>query len=53
MAEEEDRLVIVAVSGTLQDGFPLRKNLDYGDRRAEFIGWGLCRGMKRCVSHSL
>lgn len=42
----EPRFVIVAVSGTLQDGFPLRKNLDQGDHVAEFIGWALCRGMK-------
>lgn len=42
----EPRFVIVAVSGTLQDGFPLRKNLDYGEHAADFIGWALCRGMK-------
>ncbi|CAE8621602.1 unnamed protein product, partial [Polarella glacialis] len=48
----EARFIIVAVSGTLQDGFPLRKNLDYTDpcsgavAEATFLGWALCRGVK-------
>ena len=49
----DPRVVVVAVSGTLQEGFPLRKNLDYHDEvtgelryPAEFLGWALCRGMK-------
>ena len=40
-------------AGCRQEGFPLRKNLDYHDEltgelrhAAEFLGWGLCRGMK-------
>jgi hypothetical protein len=38
--------------GTLQDGFSMRKNLDYTDTitgavtEANFMGWGLCRGLQ-------
>jgi len=51
-AAEVVTYVLVAVSGTLQDGFPLRGNLDYHDNttgevvNATFIGWGLIRGLK-------
>jgi len=43
---------VVAVSGTLQDGFPLRNRLNYYDQssnvtfEATFLGWGLVRGVK-------
>ena len=38
--------VLVLVSGTLQDGFPLRRNLDAPGAPAEFVGWALVRGVK-------
>jgi len=42
--------VVVAVSGTLQDGFPLRNRLNYNNQNvsveAKFLGWGLVRGVK-------
>lgn len=43
--------MIVAVSGTIQDGFELRKNIDYradGEATVEavFIGYGVARGAK-------
>merc|ERR1711970_218146 len=40
---------LLAVSGTLQDGFALRKNLDGGvkeEDKAVFIGFALVRGVK-------
>lgn len=46
------KFMFIAVSGSLQDGFPLRKNLDYYDKEtnetthALFLGWGLVRGLK-------
>lgn len=46
------KFMFIAVSGSLQDGFPLRKNLDYYDKdskettNAIFLGWGLVRGLK-------
>jgi len=40
------RRVLVLVSGTLQDGFPLRRNLDAPGAPAEFVGWALVRGVK-------
>eukprot|EP01126_Amoeba_proteus_P038912 TRINITY_DN4079_c0_g1_i4.p1 TRINITY_DN4079_c0_g1~~TRINITY_DN4079_c0_g1_i4.p1 ORF type:complete len:278 (+),score=32.48 TRINITY_DN4079_c0_g1_i4:23-856(+) len=50
--EQHNQHVIIAVSGTLQDGFPLRPNLDYYNTEtneafpAKFLGWGLARGVK-------
>ena len=38
--------VLVLVSGTLQDGFPLRRNLDAPGAPAKFVGWALVRGVK-------
>jgi len=43
--------VIVAVSGTIQDGFELRKNIDYTAEgevtvRAVLLGYGVARGAK-------
>ena len=43
--------VIVAVSGTIQDGFELRKNIDYraegeGTVKAVLIGYGVVRGVR-------
>ena len=42
--------VIVAVSGTIQDGFELRKNIDYRSEceivRAVLLGYGVARGAK-------
>ena len=38
--------VLVLVSGTLQDGFPLRRNLDSPGAPATFLGWALVRGVK-------
>mmetsp|Transcript_81766 Transcript_81766/g.226498 ORF Transcript_81766/g.226498 Transcript_81766/m.226498 type:complete len:295 (-) Transcript_81766:147-1031(-) len=45
------RRVLVAVSGTIQDGFELRKNIDYTAEgeptvKAVFIGYGVVRGVK-------
>jgi len=45
------RRVLVAVSGTIQDGFELRKNIDYKEEgeptiKAVFIGYGVVRGVK-------
>eukprot|EP00232_Nephroselmis_pyriformis_P022388 CAMPEP_0182870740 /NCGR_PEP_ID=MMETSP0034_2-20130328/10707_1 /TAXON_ID=156128 /ORGANISM="Nephroselmis pyriformis, Strain CCMP717" /LENGTH=296 /DNA_ID=CAMNT_0025003253 /DNA_START=65 /DNA_END=955 /DNA_ORIENTATION=+ len=45
-AARGNRRVVVAVSGTLQDGFPLRKNLDAPDGAAVFLGWALVRGVR-------
>ena len=49
-AASSSRRVIVAVSGTIQDGFELRKNIDYlsdGECvKAVFIGYGVVRGVK-------
>ena len=45
-------MVPLAVTGTLQDGFSMRRNLDYTDSatgavtEAVFAGWGLCRGLE-------
>ena len=43
--------VLVAVSGTIQDGFELRKNINYvapGEATVEavLVGYGVCRGAK-------
>jgi hypothetical protein len=45
--------VVVAVSGTIQDGFELRSNIDWkdendtgGDCPALLLGYGLCKGAK-------
>jgi len=43
--------VLVAVSGTIQDGFELRKNIDYTEAdgskvKALLIGYGVVRGVK-------
>eukprot|EP00978_Attheya_sp_CCMP212_P043434 scaffold283474_cov63-Attheya_sp.AAC.2 len=48
--------VIVAVSGTIQDGFELRGNIDYSGAhddeeevevvKAVFLGWGVVRGVR-------
>lgn len=38
--------VLLAVSGTLQEGFPLNKHLDHPETKAVFVGWGLIRGVK-------
>ena len=37
---------ILAVSGTLQEGFPLRKNLDAPGAPAVHLGSGLVRGVR-------
>ena len=37
---------LLAVSGTLQEGFELRKNLDYPGAPAVFIGDAVVRGVK-------
>ena len=37
---------ILAVSGTLQEGFPLRKNLDAPGKPAVHLGSGLVRGVR-------
>eukprot|EP00931_Biecheleriopsis_adriatica_P059923 TRINITY_DN35931_c0_g1_i1.p1 TRINITY_DN35931_c0_g1~~TRINITY_DN35931_c0_g1_i1.p1 ORF type:complete len:297 (+),score=55.51 TRINITY_DN35931_c0_g1_i1:69-959(+) len=48
----EPRFVVIAVSGTLEDGFELRHRLDYIDEKtgervnATFLGLGLMRGAK-------
>ena len=46
LVEARNRRVLVLVSGTLQDGFPLRANLDSPGAPAEFVGWALVRGVK-------
>ena len=46
LAVSRNRRVLVLVSGTLQDGFPLRGNLDSPGAPAEFVGWALVRGVK-------
>ena len=39
--------VLLAVSGTLQDGFPLRSRLDFSEEsKAVLLGTGLVRGYK-------
>jgi len=38
--------VLLAVSGTLQQGFPLNKHLDHPETKSVFVGWGLVRGVK-------
>jgi len=38
--------ILLAVSGTLQEGFPLNKHMDHPDNKAVFVGWGLVRGVK-------
>jgi len=38
--------VLLAVSGTLQEGFPLNKHMDHPETKALFVGWGLVRGVK-------
>lgn len=47
----DPRFVVIAVSGTLEDGFELRHRLDYVDTTGErvnatFLGLGLMRGAK-------
>ena len=46
----QSRRVIVAVSGTIQDGFELRKNIDYADGEecveAVLLGYAVVRGVK-------
>ena len=56
--KREGHYVIVAVSGTIQDGFELRKNIDYrpvsydgndneeGIVEAVFLGWAVVRGVR-------
>lgn len=48
--ESSTRFAIVAVSGTLEEGFPLRKNLDFIEDsetvKAVFLGKALIRGLK-------
>jgi hypothetical protein len=45
-------MVMLAVTGTLQDGFSMRRNLNWTSPTtgetvdAVFVGWGLCRGLK-------
>ena len=45
-------MVALAVTGTLQDGFSMRRNLDYTEPAsgelvpAVFLGWALCRGLR-------
>lgn len=46
LAAARNSRVLVLVSGTLQDGFPLRANLDSPGAPAEFVGWALVRGVK-------
>jgi len=54
-----NKYVILGVCGTLQDGFPLRPNLDYTDPAtgikypALFLGWGLIRGLKQYLDIKL
>ena len=38
--------VLLAVSGTLQDGYVLRRNLDADGTPARFVGWALVRGVR-------
>ena len=38
--------VLLAVSGTLQDGFELRGNLDHPEAAALLVGSAVCRGVK-------
>jgi len=38
--------VLLAVSGTLQDGFELRGNLDHPEASALLVGSAVCRGVK-------
>ena len=38
--------VLLAVSGTLQDGFELRGNLDHPEAEALLVGSAVCRGVK-------
>eukprot|EP01050_Picozoa_sp_SAG11_P017342 SAG11_NODE_2490_length_3294_cov_3.906416_3_plen_136_part_00 len=42
----EQEMVAFAITGTLQEGFWLRQNLDHGGVPARFVGWALCRGLK-------
>lgn len=39
-------VTVVAVSGTIEEGFELRKNIDSGKFKAVFLGQGMCRGAK-------
>lgn len=49
-AKPRSRRVLVAVSGTIQDGFELRKNIDYRDGvesvAALLVGYAVVRGVK-------
>lgn len=51
-AAARDDMVMLAVTGTLQDGFSMRQNLNWTSPTtgetvdAIFVGWGLCRGLK-------
>lgn len=40
------RRLLLCVSGTLQDGFALRKNLDSPEGAAVLVGWALVRGVR-------
>jgi hypothetical protein len=52
VAAAREDMVALAVTGTLQDGFSMRQNLNWtspatGETvEAIFAGWGLCRGLK-------
>jgi len=45
-ARSKSDTIVLAVSGTLQEGFPLNKHLDHPETKSIFIGWGLVRGVK-------
>ncbi|KAG8468429.1 hypothetical protein KFE25_013512 [Diacronema lutheri] len=49
MAPNERRRVFLAVSGTLQDGFELRANLDHAQTPAVLVGAAVVRGVKAYV----
>ncbi len=40
-----EQMVLLAVSGTIEDGFELRRNIDAPGRPAVFVGSGLVRGV--------
>jgi len=45
-SQNRAKTVLLAVSGTLQEGFPLNKHLDHPETKSIFVGWGLVRGVK-------
>jgi len=45
-SHEDQQMVALAITGTLQEGFWLRNKLDHGGVPAQFVGWALCRGLK-------